>query len=167
MSDAQPTWMMRHDVPDDPTLLAAPGRVALRHAHLDHILRMTIKTLGNVSVQEALDATAFEGSRTLRDRVRRLARRRLGEGTALIKLQAVLERARRATEERNDLLHSPWGQVVDGEMQIRTVDHQWKDLPTASDLSALGVEIASITDELNDARLEGYIFEGLKSRPPR
>lgn len=157
--------MMYPSVPDDPGLLAALGTVALRHAHLEHVLRMTIKTLANVSIEEALDATAFEGSRTLRERIRKLARRRLGEGPALVKLEALLERARRATEERNDLLHSPWAQILDGDMQIRTLDHGWKPLPTVAELGELEVELASLVKELNDARLRGYIFEALQKAP--
>jgi hypothetical protein len=167
MSNAQPPLMMYPNVPDDPALLAALGRVALHHAHLDNALRMTIKTLGGVSVQEALDATAFDGSRSLRERIRRLAKKQLGDGPALIKLQALLERARRVTEERNDLLHGPWASILDGGMQMRTADHKWKQLPTVGELGALEIEIVTIAAELNEARLEGYLFEALKSRASR
>ena len=78
------TMMMFH-VPEDPGLLAAFGEVALRHEHLSHILRMTIKTFAGVEVNEALDATAFDGASMLRERVRKLAKQRLGEGQALVK----------------------------------------------------------------------------------
>ena len=74
--------MMMFHVPEDPGLLAAFGEVALRHEHLSHILRMTIKTFAGIEVNEALDATAFEGASLLRERVRKLAKQRLGEGQA-------------------------------------------------------------------------------------
>jgi hypothetical protein len=49
--------MITVDIPGDAEFLAAFGEVALRHAHLDHILRMTIKTLADLRPNEALDAT--------------------------------------------------------------------------------------------------------------
>ena len=71
--------MMTFHVPDDKELLAAFGEVALVHEHLNHILRMTIKTLAGLKPIEALDATSYDGSRQLRERIRKLARQRLGE----------------------------------------------------------------------------------------
>ncbi len=44
-------------LPEDPALLEAAGRVALAHGQLELILRMTIKTLAGLSVDEALNAT--------------------------------------------------------------------------------------------------------------
>ena len=76
--------MAAFHIPEEPKLLEALGKIALRHAHLDHILRMTTKTLGEVSVQQALDATAFESSSALRDRIRKLAKSKLGEGSAFL-----------------------------------------------------------------------------------
>lgn len=52
--------MMRFHVPDDKDLLAAFGELTLRHEHLTHILRMTIKTLAELEITEALDATAYD-----------------------------------------------------------------------------------------------------------
>ena len=107
--------MITFHVPEDKALLAAFGEVALRHEHLNHILRMTIKTLAKLRPQEALDATAYDGSRQLRERIRKLARPRLGEGEALLKLEAILERCRRVTERRNELTHGIWAKELDGE----------------------------------------------------
>src|SRR5690348_1923638 len=110
-------------IPSDEAVLAKVGVIALQHTYLDRMLRMTVKTLAGVTVKEALDGTAFDGAATLRDRVRRFARRTLGEGTALVKLQAILERCHRATERRNELIHSLWAQELDGEALIWGADH--------------------------------------------
>ena len=161
--------MMTFHVPEDDRVLHALGLISLRHAHLDHILRMTIKTLAEVSIEEALDATAFVGSSALRDRVQKLARSRLGEGQALLKLQAILERCRRATEKRNDWIHSIWARELDGDPQLRTSDHKWTTPPSVEELQALADEIGRLTGELNKARLEGFIHEALaiRTRVPR
>ncbi|MGE0311477.1 MAG: hypothetical protein AB7P21_07655 [Lautropia sp.] len=156
--------MMMFHVPDDPSLLAAFGEVALRHEHLSHVLRMTVKTFAHVGVNEALDATAFESASMLRERVRKLAKQRLGEGQALVKVQALVERCRRATEKRNEYVHSVWAQELDGEAKRRDSNHGWLPIPTIPQLRALSQEILTLTQELNHARLEGFIFEALSGR---
>lgn len=157
---------MRFYVPEDNELLAAYGELSLRHEHLTHILRMTIKTLARLEISEALDATAYDGAARLRDRIRTLARQRLGEGEALLKLQAILERCKRATEKRNDLIHNVWGEELDGEPFRRGNDHSWQPLPTVEELKMLGEEISVLTESLNDARLLGFLAEALAKRPP-
>jgi hypothetical protein len=152
--------MMFH-IPEDNNLLAAYGELSLRHEHLNHILRMTIKTLARLEVSEALDATAYDGATRLRDRIRTLAKQRLGEGEALLKLQAILERCKRATEKRNGLIHSVWGKELDGEPFRRGNDNRRQPLPTAEELKILGEEILRLTESLNDARLTGFLAEAL------
>ena len=156
--------MIVFHVPDDQTLLAAFGEVALRHEHLTHILRMTIKTLAELSPEEALDATAYDAARQLRERVRKLARQRLGEGIALLKLQAILERCGRLTTRRNELMHNVWAKELDGEPIRRGPDHNWYPLPTVTDLKALAEDIRALTEELNGARLHGFLSEALAIR---
>jgi len=156
--------MITFHVPNDKDLLAAFGEVALRHEHLTHILRMTIKTLAKLKPDEALDATAYDGSRQLRERIRKLARQRLGEGAPLLKLQALLERCRRATEKRNDLIHGIWSKELDGEPIRRATDHTWQPLPTVDELKVLAEELQHLTDTLNTARLHGFLSEALAKR---
>jgi len=151
-------------VPDDKELLAAFGEMALLHEHLNHILRMTIKTLAQLTPQEALDATVNEGSRQLRERIRKLARQRLGEGPALLKLQALIQRCQRVTDKRNELVHSVWAIDPDGEVQLRNSDHTSRPLPTKQELSNLSNEIRDLTASLNHARLKGFLSEALTER---
>ena len=150
-------------VPQDRDLLAAYGELSIRHEHLTHILRMTIRTLANLEVTEALDATAYDGASELRRRIKVLARQRLGEGEVLLKLQAILERCKRATEKRNGLIHSFWGQELDGEGLRWRDDHTWAPQPTIAELQGVAAEIRVVTDELNDARLLGWLAEGLRT----
>ena len=96
-------------IPDDRELLAAMGRVTIRHSQLDSMLRMAVKTLSGVSIEEARDATQRETTANLGRRVGKLARSKLGDGQPLVKLQAILERCARASGDRNRLVHSMWG----------------------------------------------------------
>jgi hypothetical protein len=156
--------MMMFHIPSDKDLLAAIGEVALRHEHLNHILRMTIKTLARLDIDEALDATAYDSSSQLRERIKKLARQRLGEGEPLLKLQALLERCKRATEKRNDLVHSVWGKELDGEPARKGSGHEWRPLPTATELHDLAENISQLTSQLNEARLEGFLHEALTQK---
>src|SRR5580658_7924268 len=97
--------MIYPDLPEDQQVLAAIGKIALRHGQLDYALKMALKSLTGVTIRKALDATARQSSRELRERVRRLTRKRFGEGDVLVRLDAILERSRQATEKRNELLH--------------------------------------------------------------
>ena len=159
--------MIGHGLPTDKKILAAVGSIALRHGQLDNALRMTIKDLTGVDQTEALDATARDGSRELRERIRKLARQRIGDGAALVRLQALLTRAGRATEKRNELMHAVWGTELDGGPMIRGDDHEFGPAPSVTELEKLEREITIILDALIQARLNGFILEALKKPASR
>ncbi|HWG75572.1 MAG TPA: hypothetical protein VN660_02130 [Steroidobacteraceae bacterium] len=151
--------MMVFQVPDDPAWLQAFGRVSIVHAHLDHILRMLIKSLTGLTVEVALDATERETSAVLRDRIKRLARQRLGEGAPLLQVQALIERCRRATEQRNNLVHNIIASDWLGETLMRKAGSKWAPLPTQDALNALAEQIVQLTREINNSRLNGGWLE--------
>lgn len=149
--------MLMFHVPEDQQLLAALGEVSLRHEHLNHILKMTIKTLARLTPAEAIDATAYEGSRSLRERIKKLARERLGEGEPLLKLQALITRAGRLTDKRNDLTHGLWAKELDGDPGVLGAPGELRPLPSLNELKQLAGEIEALTKELNKARLDGFL----------
>jgi len=153
--------MLSFYIPENTDLLAGIGEVALRHEHLNYVLRMTIKTLANLSINEALDATACAGSSELRSRINKLARQRLGEGEALLKTQALLERCKRATEKRNDLIHSIWVKELDGDASRKASAHTCNSLPSTTELHDLAIKISQLIEELNHVRLDGFLNEAL------
>ena len=59
-------------MPQHPGLIEALGRLAIAHTHLELILRYTVKTVGGLSITEALDATRGERISDVRGRVRKL-----------------------------------------------------------------------------------------------
>ena len=112
-------------VPADPEQLRAFGAVSIRHGHLDHVLRMTIKTLEGITPEQAMEKTKRIGSAKLRKWIRREALKVLGEGDAFDQLQALLSRCRDLTERRNDVIHGTIGKELDGEPQMRSEDNRW------------------------------------------
>ena len=81
-------------IPESSKLIAAMGEVAIRQGQLDHVLKLTVKITLSISMKEALDATEFMSSSELRRRVRRLVKQKIGEGEALVRLDAILNLGR-------------------------------------------------------------------------
>ena len=153
-------------LPEKRGFLAALGAVSVRHAQLDHILRFTIKTFTGVTPSQALLATHRQGSAQLRNRIHDLAKKQLGEGAALVQLQALLSRAEALTERRNELLHRVCAEELDGRA-IHFDAHGRVPLPKVKDVKQLATDINTLMGELNKARLEGFIYEALKSKKPK
>jgi hypothetical protein len=151
-------------VPEDQALLAAFGEMALRHEHMNYILKMTIKTLAGITPADALAATKYQSSRQLRDRSKTLARKVLGEGAALLELQALVHTCEALTEKRNDLVHGFWAKEPEGDAHIRDAHGNERPLPTVDELCALAKEIENHTKHLNSERLQGFLAKALKKR---
>ncbi len=148
------TW----EIPDQPELLVAVGKVAISQGQLDYVLRMTLKSLLGLTNGEVLDATRLQGSQQLRARVRKLAEQRFGDGEALILLDALLTRTRRATDRCEELLYSLWA----SDFGFDTPSEQEKELrrqrwPDSEDLNILADELAALALEINDARVNGFL----------
>ena len=154
--------MLMFYVPDDKELLAALGEVTLRHEHLNHILKMTIKSIAGLTVAEAMDATQYEGTRQLREYIRRLARKKFGASVTCLKLSALLTRAERLTNQRNRLTHGLWAKELDGDPGLMGAPGEIEALPSVDQLKALARELVVLTQEINAARLEGFLKEGLE-----
>jgi len=152
-------------MPEDALLRAAIGAVAIRHGQLDYVLRMTVKSLAELSVRDAIDATERDGSAKLREQIAKLARRRFGEGQVLLRLKAILTRCRRAAERRNELLHGLFARDLEGAELWRHEGHAWRALPNVTELEALVDEINDIAAELNSARLDGSLRDALRRHP--
>ncbi|WP_297832591.1 hypothetical protein [Pseudomonas sp.] len=147
--------------PSDPVILAEVGKISLMHGHLDYMLKMLIVTFTGASHQEVLDATKYEGSRSLRERIKKIAKSKLGDGKVLIQLQALLERCARSSDKRNDLVHSLWAYELDGQHHVQAADHTWKPGPTIDDLKEVCAELEGLIQEIIFARAEGLFSEAV------
>ncbi len=148
------TW----EIPEQPELLVAVGKVAISQGQLDYVLRMTLKSLLGMTNDEVLDATRLQGSQQIRARVRKMAEQRFGEGEPLILLDGLLTRTRRATDRCDDLLQSLWasdfGFDTPSEQERELRRQRW---PASSELEELADELAALALEINDARISGFL----------
>jgi len=156
--------MANYGLPKGMRMMSALGKIALRHGQLENSMKMVIKDLAGVEKQEALDATAMQNSRELRERIRKLAKQRIGEGPALVQLDALLHRAKLAADKRNELLHSTWGTDSEVGAVMRDAHHIFKKAPTAIQLEETVEEIEALLDDIVTARLKGFLKEALKNK---
>lgn len=152
-------------LPTDERLLGALGRIAILNSHLERVLRMTIKSIENMTSEQALDATRRLGARELRKIIIKLAKKKLGEGSELMRLRAIIGRAERAAEQRNELVHRVWSHSLDGSPGLLDDRGHLMPMPSAADLDALAGELAAVAQELNQARLKGFLKEALDRKP--
>ncbi len=153
--------------PDDRDWLAAYGKVAAHSALLDLVMSMTIKVITEVSVEDALRATMRTPSSVLRERVRKLAKDRLGDGPAFIELEAILCLARAVSEERNNLIHSTFVRDEAGNLIIQDPVRGNLPLPSVKELETLASQIEHVHGMLNHSRSKGSLRAALDKRPKK
>lgn len=161
-----PAKMAIFDVPESDVLLAAVGEVTIRHAQLDHILKLTIKNLAELNLVEALDAMEGTTSRELRRRVIAFAAARLGDSPAFLKLEALVKRCQRVTRRRNKLVHGVWARELPNGKLVVHRSGEWKRPAGVDELRKLAEDIRQLTVEISNARSGGFLQEALLNAPP-
>ena len=152
-------------LPEDPAILQAVGAGAIRHGHLDYCLRMCVRSLADVSIEQAIEATERDSSADLRRSITTLAKKRFGEGQTLVLLKALLNRAAEATRKRNDLLHGFWAKELDGPEVMRNRGIEFGPIPTVADLTKVADDLNTIATEIIEARLQGFLCDALLKHP--
>src|SRR5262249_52943721 len=149
-------------IPQHPELIAALGRLAVAHTHLELALRYTVKTLTGLSVQKGLDVTHRESMSKVRKRIRRLFVEKKATQQEIAKLDALLNESWRLSDIRNDYLHSAWSVSEAGLPIIKLENHSWGPAPTAKQVEDAAKNLASLGAEINYERSDGFIFSALK-----
>jgi hypothetical protein len=151
------------ELPDDEHLRAV-GAVSIRHGHLHHTLRMTIKTILDLSVADAMLATHRQSTSELGKRVLSDGKKRISDPRAMAMLQAIINRAHLANDRRNKILHSLWSMRADGVRTMKDDPLIYIPEPSVAELTNLAHEILGIVQELNHARLRGFLAEAVKAK---
>ena len=86
--------MISIGLPKDPAVLVAIGKLAIRHGQLDQGLKLTIRSIRRISVEQALAETKRKSPHQLRALVEEHARNRFGEAPILVRIRELLHRSR-------------------------------------------------------------------------
>ncbi len=151
-------------MPSDQELVMALSKLAIAHTQLELVLRYTVKTLSGLSIADALDATSQDRMPALRERIKQLFKEHKATPTEKVRLDALLQRAKRLTDKRNNFLHSVWSSTPEGRALMKGADHAWGPAPTAEDVQTVTSDLLALYQELNDARLHGFIAQ-VANRP--
>lgn len=141
-------------VPDD-DILRELGRLQIRHSHLDHTLRLAIKRMLGISIDDPGYWNETRGmAKTLRDRARELITERYSDDDMVGTLNQVLDDAEVATTQRNRLLHSVWMKALDGEPVLHDRDntlemHVGFKLPSVGEVASVSERVERIQSVLN------------------
>ena len=147
------------ELPKDHELLIAAGRVALRHGQLEYMLRLVVKTLAGLTINEAMDATREHKNWEVRDEIKKLISQKTKDRSLILKARALLGESGRLSDRRNELLHKPWAIGEDGTVVVKSADHAWVHGTSTKDLNGLADQILELVVKLNHARLHGFIHE--------
>jgi hypothetical protein len=159
--------MIDTNMPEDRDLQAAVGRLAIRHGQLDHILRMMLKSIDDITAEEAWSRTGRMTSGLLCQCVRKAAKAAIGETDAFMLIDALLSEAAGATHERNNLMHVLWALGDDGEQQYRPRGGPREPVPTAFQLDVIANRLDAVAERLNHARRHGFLKDALEQKRPR
>ena len=141
--------------PDD-DILRELGRLQIRHSHLDHTLRLAIKRMLGISIDDAGYWDETRGmAAELRGRARKLiAQRYCNDDATADTLNKVLDDAEAVTTMRNRLLHSVWMKAEGEEPVLHDRDNRLKipvgfTLPTAAEIAKVSEQVARVQRVLN------------------
>ncbi len=146
-------------VPSDIKLLRAMGRVTAAHANLELVLKMCVKTLARLTVEEAMLAFDRTNTSEVRGWIRRLFRQACKDEQLRCTLQAMLGEAKQIAEDRNRLIHRPWGGSGKGDLLTPNERWVWGKVPTPDELNQLAERINDLANRLNHERLRGFISD--------
>lgn len=142
-------------VPDD-DILRELGRLQIRHSHLDHTLRLAIKRMLGISIDDPGYWNETRGmTAALRTHARELiAERYCDDEDMAATLYKVLDDAEEATTLRNRLLHSVWMKASGAEAVLYDWDNTLKihvgfQLPTAAEVASVSQRVERIQSVLN------------------
>jgi hypothetical protein len=156
--------MMGMEYTPDDAVLAEMGKVTIRHSFLDWTLNRTIKTMTDMTPQQADFAFASEPSASLRRKVIRVAKHCFGKESATFKrVNELMKRCESVTKQRNRYTHNLW-LSLEGTAVLLELAEQDRHMvpPTAMELKSLADTIRELYAEINAARMKGggFLHEG-------
>lgn len=136
-------------LPDDEIALTV-GRITIRHGQLDHVMRLAIKRMLGISIDDPGYASATKGmSKDLREKVmKRASERYVDEPEKLELMESLLDQAESVTRIRNRLTHSVWMQVEGQPPMMYDKDGRYS-IPTIGELQVIERQLDIMQRVLN------------------
>jgi hypothetical protein len=148
-------------IPIDDNFLIAAGKLACAAGSHELIIRYLCKSILEIELEEALWATKRNYVEDVRKICRKSFVNKVQDQSAIAKLDALLNRSRELTEERNSVLHRGWGINHQGIAVAKDENQQFSAPPSIAELEATTTKLLALNVEINTARLNGFISHAL------
>jgi hypothetical protein len=160
------TQMVNLDIPSEPALLQALGRLAVAHGNLEMVQIMCLKTLTGLAPDKALEKFRGKTAKSIREKIENIIVEHAGQGQEkrVNGFKELLLDARCASSRRNAFLHRFWAYRDDGEWVTSADESHWEPLPAVAAIEDLIAFIQTTTARLNKERFEGGLIYDLAGR---
>jgi hypothetical protein len=148
--------MISLGLPNDPSEVVAIGKVAIRHGQLNHGLKLTIRSIRGISVEQALAETKRKSVHQLQALVEEHARDRFGEAPILVRIRELLHMSRQATEHRNSVLGDFWAAKSESAPD-RAPEKKPRGSPRVAELEVVPENLLSVVKQLDHERHRGCL----------
>ena len=128
------------------------GAIVIKHSQLDHVLRLCLKRIIGISVDDQAYGLLTDRvqSKPLRLLIKRAATRSdMLSNEEREKLKRLLKRAEDATDIRNDLIHCLWARKEKGPVERSENQRDPQPVPTMKELRAWAKNIDDIRNDIN------------------
>jgi hypothetical protein len=150
--------MISLGLPKDPAVLVAIGKVAIRHGQLDQGLKLAIRNLRGISIEQTLAETKRKSSHQLRALIEEHARDRFGEAPILVRIRELLHMSRQATDHRNSVLGDFWAGKSES-VPDRAPERKPRGSPRVAELEAVAENLFSVVKRLDHERHRGCLHD--------
>jgi len=111
--------------PSDPELLQAIGKLAIAHGNMEMVLIYCLKTLEGLTIEKNTSKVIEshikkyrdhrERESSARNQIKKLCKSEISENKhkgIKVKIDELMEKSEKLSEERNDYLHCVWGKRI-------------------------------------------------------
>ena len=152
-------------LPQNDALQCAAGRVAMAHASLEYLLRLTIKSITREPFRVSLASTRRHMSIRLRKRILKLAKEKGFDSESTDKLADLVSDVGNLSDERNHILHRLWAELRDGNICVSNDNDELRPLDVPAEiakLNNLADRIWMMFTTINQARRKGWLHDAIE-----
>jgi hypothetical protein len=160
------TQMVNLDIPSEPALLQALGRLAVAHGNLEMVQIMCLKTLTGLAPDEALEKFRGKAAKSIREKIEKIIVEHAGQvqKKRVNGFKELLLDARCASSRRNAFFHRFWAYRDGGGWVTSADESHWEPLPEVAAVEDLIAFIQTTTARLNKERFAGGLIYDLAGR---
>ena len=148
------------------SIAAAVGSIAIKHSHLDHVLRLSIKRMLEMSIKDPAYKLLMD--QTMTSKLVLMLRKQLAVNDRFTSAQKtrvkrILKDVEPLTDMRNTLVHSVWARYKGENLQlIHGARRDVQAVPSHATMRECGKKIDELRKELDDLTRSVFNIEAVR-----